>query len=98
MATGSAVRSVTNTLSSTTADTITLTQRWPAVEITNHDATTPLYVRLDGTTPVAEADGTTVVPAGATKILKATVSGSDVTGTAVGVVGDGNTYTIEGVQ
>ena len=97
MASETISRSADNTLSGTTADTITFNQRWPAVEIHNHGSTA-LYVRMDGTAAVAEANGTTVVPAGATKILKSTVSGSDATGTVVSIVGDGNQYSIEGVQ
>lgn len=97
MATDSAIRSVTNTLTATTADTITLNQRWPAVEITNHDGTTALYIRMDGTAAVAEADNTTVIPAGMTKVIAAEPAEGTNT-IVVSVVGDGNKYTIEGVN
>lgn len=95
MATDSAVRSVTNTLSGTTADTITLLQAWPAIEVTNHDATDLLYVRMDGTAAVAGADNTTIVLPASTKIIKSSINASGQT--VVSVVGDGGTYTIEGV-
>lgn len=95
MATDSAVRSVTNTLSGTTADTVTLTQCWPAVSITNHDATDTIYFRMDGTAAVAAADGTTVVLPASTVIAKSAITASGTT--VVSIVGDGGTYTIEGV-
>lgn len=96
MATDSAVRSVTNTLSGTTADTITLTQAWPAVAVTNHDATDIVYFRQDGTTAVAAANNTTVVLPGATVTSSASVNeDGDI---VVSLVGDGGTYTVEGVN
>lgn len=97
MATDSALRSVTNTLSGTTADAITLTQLWPAVEITNHDASEKLYGRMDGTTAVAAADGTFCVLPGNTKVVRAipTVNTSTI---VTSLVGNGNIYTVEGVQ
>lgn len=96
MASDSDVRSVTNTLTSTTADTVTLDQPWPAVEITNHDATNALYVRWDGTTAVAEANGCSVVLPGNTKVVKGEVAEGTRT-IVLSVVGDGNKYTVEGV-
>lgn len=100
MATDSAVRSVTNTLSTTVADTVTLTQAWPAVEITNHDATNNIYFRQDGTTAVGSADGCTVVLPGSKLVTKACINVSASTGassTVISIVGSGNVYTIEGV-
>jgi len=97
MATDSAVRSVHNTLSTTVADTITNTQIWPAVEIVNGDATESLYVRQDGTTAVAAADGTTHILPGTTKVIKSEPDFSANTLT-ISVVGNGNIYSIEGVQ
>lgn len=96
MATDSAVKSVTNTLTSTTADAVTLTQPWPAVEITNHHATEKLFGRADGTTAVAAADGTSVILPGTTKVIRARWNAS--MQTVISVVGDGNVYTIEGVH
>ena len=99
MATDSAVRSVTNTLSTTVADSITLTQPWPAIDVTNHNTTNNLYVRQDGTTAVGAADGTTVILPGQSKVLAPMLYS---TGPTVphflSVVGSGNVYTIEGVN
>lgn len=96
MATDSAVRSVSNTLSTTVADTVTLTQAWPAIEVTNADATNDVWVRQDGTTAVALADNNTRVPAGTSKVISASVSSA---GTIiVSIVGNGGGYTIEGVN
>lgn len=102
MATDSAIRSVTNTFSTTVADTITLTQIWPAVEITNHDTTNPIYVSMDGTNAptaaVAEADNRTMIPAGSSKVLKAIPRRDINPGTVVlSLVGSGGKYTVEGV-
>jgi hypothetical protein len=91
-----AVRAETNTLSGTTADTVTLAQAWPAVSITNHDATTALYFRLDGAVPVSEADENGVVLPGATVVAAMPALGAGTT--IVKVVGNGNKYTVEGVN
>ncbi len=96
MATDSAVRSVSNTLSGTTADTVTLTQPWPAIEVTNSDATDILWVRQDGTTAVALADNNTPIAPSSSKILSASVNSSGQH--VISIVGDGGAYTIEGVQ
>lgn len=101
MATDSSVKSVTNTLSGTTADAITLTQGWPAMEITNHDSADLLYVRVDGTTAVAQANGCTVILPGQTKVVQSSLNVSPSTGATscfVSVVGDGGSYTVEGVN
>ena len=74
MATDSAVRSVTNTLSGTTADTVTLTQAWPSIDVTNQDATDIIYFRQDGITAVAAADGATVLLPGQSKVAAASVT------------------------
>lgn len=99
MATDSAVRSLTNTLSTTVADSITLTQPWPAIDVTNHDSTNSLYVRQDGTTAVGSADGCTVILPGQSKVLAPMLRS---TGASVphflSIVGSGNVYTVEGVN
>lgn len=94
MATDSAVRSVTNTLTSTTADTVTLLQPWPAIEVTNYDTTNRIGVRQDGTTAVADADNVTMIAPGTSKTIAASVNGSGQI--VVSIVGNGGTYTIEG--
>lgn len=96
MATDSAIRSVTNTLSGTTADTITLTQAWPAIEVTNQDASIWIYLRQDGTTAVSEADNTTPIPPGSSKVLDSSVTSLNTI--VISIVGNGNKYTIEGVS
>jgi hypothetical protein len=96
MATDSAVRSVTNTLTTTTADTVTLTQPWPAIAVTNYDSADILYFRQDGTTAVGAANNTTVVMPGTTVTAQASVNDDDEI--VVSIVGDGGVYTIEGVN
>jgi hypothetical protein len=96
MATDSATRSVTNTLTTTTADTVTLTQGWEAIAVTNHDAADIVYFRMDGTTAVAEADNTYVVLPGKTVIVPGTPNSSGQH--VVSVVGDGGKYTVAGVN
>lgn len=96
MATDSDPRSVTNTFSGTTADTVTLTQAWPAIQITNHDTADLIYFRQDGVTAVAAANGTAVVLPGQSTVASASVNGSGQI--VVSLVGDGGVYTLEGVN
>lgn len=101
MATDSAVRSVTNTFTATTADTVTLLQPWNSVQITNQDGTNALYFRQDGVTAVAAADGTSVVPPGQSVIASTTLNQNQSTGvttTTISLVGNGGGYTVEGVN
>lgn len=101
MATDHALKSVTNTLTGTTADRITLDQLWPAVEVTNHDAADEMWVSMDGSatpTAVADADNMTFIPAGATKTIRATPAAPLFNTIVLSVVGDGGDYTVEGVQ
>ncbi len=96
MATDSAVRSVSNSLTTTVADTVTITQAWPAISVTNADTTNDAWVRYDGTTAVALADNNTRVPAGTTVILAGSVNSSGQH--VISIVGSGGGYTIEGVN
>lgn len=96
MATDSASRSVTNTFTGTTADTITLTQGWAAVAVTNHDVADVVYFRWDGTTAVAAADNAIPVLPGVT-VIRA-VGPNSAGQIVVSIVGDGGTYTVEGVN
>ena len=91
MASYSVRSGVHKTLTSTTADVITLTKRWREVIITNYDGTNKLYVTFDGTTPVALADNTYVVPANSWKSFRFrnTVQ-------TVSVVGNAGAYSVEG--
>jgi hypothetical protein len=94
MASYSHARSVTETLTGTTADTVTLSQLWPSIQVTNHGSTA-IYLRMDGTTAVAGADGAVVVLPNSTRTIRATPTVG--TSTAIiSLVGDGNQYTIEG--
>lgn len=92
MATYSVTRSKNATLSTTTVDTITLGQQWPAVEITNGDATNALYVRVDGTAATAAGDNCTMILPASSKVIGL---GGSVT---VSIIGNGNVYSCEGVN
>ncbi len=96
MATDSAVRSVSNSLTTTVADAITLLQPWPAIEVTNSSTTEILWVRQDGTTAVALADNNTPIAPSSSKILSASLNSSGQH--VISVVGSANAYTVEGVQ
>ena len=96
MATDSGVRSVSNTLTTTVADTITLTQGWPAIEVTNSDTANILWVCQDGIAAVALADNATPVAPSSSKIISSSPNSSG--GHVISVVGNGGAYTIEGVQ
>lgn len=98
MASHSVARSVTATLTTTTADTVTLTQAWPAISVTNHDGATTLYFRQDGTTAVSEANGTTAVLPGNTVIAKSSPRSTASAQHVLSVVGNGNKFTVEGVN
>lgn len=103
MAVDSAIKSVTNTFSTTVADTITLTQSYPAVEITNYDTVNYIYVSMDGTSaptvPVAEADNLVAIPPLTSKVIRS-IPRQDVNPNTVvlRLVGSGGKYTVEGVQ
>lgn len=103
MATDSAIKSVTNTFSTTVADTITLTQTYPAIEVTNFDAVNYVYVSMDGTsaptTAVAEANNLTAIPPLTSKVIRS-IPRQDVNPNTIvlSIVGSGGKYTVEGVQ
>ena len=80
------------TLSATTADTVTIDSAAEAcrAQVINRSTTAPIYFRDDGTAAVAEADGTTVVPAG---MIYEWYIGAGVT--SVSVVGDGDAYSVQ---
>lgn len=94
MATDTHAKSVHNTLTGTTADTVTITG-YDVVDIINRTGTAPLYVRYEGdaspTTAVAEADGTDVVMPGGFLRVDAGMGG-------ISIVGDGNAYSVVGVS
>lgn len=94
-------RSVHNTLTGTTVDTVTLQGYWGAVEVVNREASggTSLWITvghedLDPSTPVAAANETFEVPAGLA-ILVDLPNGATVKA-RVKVLGDGNDYSVIG--
>lgn len=99
MATHTVTKSVTATLSGTTADTVNLTQPWDTIEISNR-GTVPLFVAWNGTTAVSSADNTDIVEAGVTKTFQAPVYREWPDGSAnahvLSVVGNGNVFTVAG--
>ncbi len=92
MASYSEITSKHATLTSTTADTVTITGKWPYVEIINRDATAPMYATAGpatAVTAVAAADDTIYIPPGGSKVVRS-YSG------VFSVVGNGNAYSVEG--
>ena len=93
------------TLTSTTADSISLTTAVRQVDVTNADSADPLTVKIAtggtaaaalaalGAAVTALADDTIVVRAGQTKIVHRSRNRTFV---ALSVVGDGNAYSVEG--
>jgi hypothetical protein len=87
------------TTSGTTADTVTIGQGFAKVEVVNRDTTDFLYVTYgsetgNAATPVAEADGTLVIPPGGVLELDANNRG----GFVVKVVGSDTPYSVQGVD
>lgn len=102
MATDSVIKSASNTLSTTTVDTINLKQWWDKIEISNQ-GTTALTVTLDGTTPTALMDNAEIVEAGVSKVFPAVRQGNGIAGDTtyfchiVKIIGNGNAYSVVGV-
>lgn len=94
MATDTHAKSVHNTLTGTTADTVTITD-YDVVDIVNRDSDEPLWVRYEGdaspTTAVAAADGTDYVAPGGFLRVDAGKGG-------ISIVGNGNAYSVVGVS
>lgn len=94
-------RSVTNTLTSTTADTITLQQPWDAVEIENHSDTVELWARFSsaGTAAVADANECDRIAPNTAKTFRQFVGDpAKHPGAAlISVVGNSQQYTVSGV-
>lgn len=102
MATDTVTKGVSNTLSTTTVDTVNLQQWWDQIEVSNHGTST-LTVTLDGTTPTALMDNAEVVEPGAVKLFRAVRQGNGVPGSGslfchiVKIIGNGNAYSVTGV-
>lgn len=97
MATDSARTSVTNTLTSTTADTVTLTPDGPhahGLVVVNHDDANTIWFTWSWTgtpaTAVAEADNTIPVLPGSSSSVRIPNTSNSV---VVSVVGNGDKYT-----
>lgn len=89
----------TNAFTTTTADTINFTTPFPRIRISNLDAVNPIYFRMDGVVPIAEADGCRMVPASGQREFASELSWR--AGSAqvqVGLVGSAGKYVIEGLQ
>jgi hypothetical protein len=100
MAAHSVLRSKTATLGGTTVDTVTLTQPWDRVEVTNQSTDTALYARFDGTAPTSAGDNCTYVGPGQSVVVPAVQLNSALGGSnwhQVGVIGNGNVFTVEGL-
>jgi hypothetical protein len=96
MAAQTAIRAQHATLSTTTADTITLTGAFAKVEIINTHISVPMYAFVSHiagtpTTPTSAVDDSYVIPANGVLSLK--TSGA---GFRAAVVGNGNTYSVVG--
>jgi hypothetical protein len=78
MASYTATRIKHATLTAATVDTVTLAADYPRVEVTNRDATNPLYVRLDGAAPTVAGDDTLVVPPNTYRVLEVATAGNTV--------------------
>ncbi len=99
MASDTVTHAVTNTLSGTTADTITLTGVQEYLEVINHHATVPLYFTLQWDEEATSGPVPTAVTAAdeAYCVLPGTAKPIPVRSNqaVLSVVGVGNTYTIQ---
>lgn len=92
MAAVTGVKSAHATLTSTTADTVTLTGAGKYMRVANRHATEALWFRDDGTTAVAAADENYFVAPTQSVVLGPSKFGGSM---VVSVVGNGNTYSVE---
>lgn len=103
MATYDAVKSTHQTLTTTTADTVKVTQWWDYIEVINKDASTALYFSQTDSTPTSAEAGTEYVAAGSSIIVPARARPDGIPGNTdtpchiVYVVGNGNAYGVVGV-
>lgn len=106
MATISDPKSIHATLTGTTVDIANLQQFWDAVEVTNSDGVNNVWVRFDGTDPVAAAEGAFIVPPGSAKVFRGVMNQAGVPGSTtlatmccpVKVLGNGGAYSVEGIS
>lgn len=80
------------TFTASTADTVTFAYQATAVEVINHSSTAGehIYVRLDGTTPVAAAAATIIVPPGTVRVIPVRQADPDAGNTVVGLIAAGS--------
>ena len=103
MATYDALKSEHQTLSSTTADTVKLTQFWDYIEVANRSLTTALYFSQTDSTPTSAEENTEYVAPGSSVVVRAIKQGGGVAGSTstpphiVYVVGDANAYSVTGL-
>lgn len=85
---------LTNALTGTTADAITVTSTGQAcrINVLNRSSSNTIHVRPDGVTAVANADGTVQVPPGGSIEWQV---GPGVT--VISIVGSGDTYSVSAV-
>jgi len=84
----------TYTFSSTTADTVTFQQAWAGVRFDNHDTANEAWVEFGGGTAAADtANSRRVEPGGSRTFYPRLVDSNN----AFSVVGNGGSYTIEGL-
>lgn len=85
------------TLTGTTADTVTVAVFDDVsvnIEVKNRSTSTnPIFVRVDGTTAVASADGTTVIEPGEFFVFDVRQGSNGVA--TLSVVGNGDTYDVD---
>ena len=104
MATYDARKSEHQTLSSTTADTVKLTQWWERVEIVNRSASTALYFSQTDNTPTSAEENTEYVAPGSSVVVDAVNQDGGVAGSTTNpchvlyIVGDGNAYSVTGLR
>lgn len=104
MAAYDALKSEHQTLTSTTADSVKLTQFWPFIEVVNKDLSTALYFSQTDSTPTSAEENTEYVAPGSSVVVPAVIQAGAIPGNTtypchtVYVVGNGNAYSVTGVQ
>lgn len=88
-----AVRTAHGTLDGTDPDVVTLTGGFDLVEVLNR-GDVGLWATDDGTAPEVGGDGSEFVPAGTAVLLNPPANNPVV----VGLLGDGNDYSVSGVR
>jgi hypothetical protein len=103
MATYDALKAEHQTLSSTTADTVKLTQFWDRIEVINKSASTALYFSQTDATPTSAEENTEYVAPNSSIVVPALARPDGIAGDTdtpphiVYVVGNGNAYGVVGI-